>query len=95
MSLIPPRREGRDERELAPGDDSISPLAHYWAHLVLTRADRSADARVARTQLEELALERGFRARYAPGEEDPDADGSDVAVWPALALEMRAAEEGP
>ncbi len=92
VSQAPPRREGRDERE-RDSDDAISPLAVYWAHLVLTRADRSADARVARSQLEELALERGFRARYAPGAEDPDADGSDVALWPALALEMRASED--
>jgi hypothetical protein len=94
VSQAPPRREGRDERELA-ADDAISPLAVYWAHLVLAHADRSADARVARSQLEELALERGFRARYAPGAEDPDADGSDVALWPALALEMRASEDAP
>jgi len=94
VSQAPPRREGLDERELA-ADDAISPLAVYWAHLVLARADRSADARVARSQLEELALERGFRSRYAPGAEDPEADGSDVALWPALALEMRASEDAP
>ena len=43
---------------------------------MLARADRPADARVARSQLEELALARGFRARYAPGAENPDADGA-------------------
>jgi hypothetical protein len=94
LSQAPPRREGREERE-RDSDDAISPLAVFWAHLVLARADRSADARVARSQLEELALERGFRGRYAPGAEDPEADGSDVALWPALALEMRAAENAP
>ena len=95
ISQTPPSREGRDERERAPGDDALSPLATYWAHLVLSRADRPADARVARAQLEELALARGFRARYAPGTEDPEADGSDVSLWPALCLEMRASEPAP
>jgi hypothetical protein len=73
----------------------VSPLASYWAHLVLSRADRGPDARVARTQLEELALARGFRAEYAAAAEDPSADGSDVSFWPALALEMRALEKSP
>jgi hypothetical protein len=81
----------RDERGPASGAE-VSPLAMYWAHLVLTRADRGPDARVARTQLEELALTRGFRAQYAAAAEDPDADGRDVSFWPALALEMRALE---
>ena len=92
VSQSPPRREGRDEREHAAVDDAISPLATWWAHLVLSRADRLADARVARAQLEELALARGFRGRWAPGADDPEADGSDVSLWPALALEMRASE---
>jgi hypothetical protein len=70
----------------------VSPLASYWAHLVLTRADRGPDARVARTQLEELAVTRGFRASYAAAAEEPEADGSDSSFWPALALEMRSAE---
>jgi len=84
----------RDERApLASSAAEVSPLAMYWAHLVLIRADRGPDARVARTQLEELALERGFRAHYAAAAEDPSADGSDASFWPALALEMRALEK--
>ena len=84
----------RDERgPLVSGTAEVSPVAMYWAHLVLTRADRGPDARVARTQLEELALERGFRERYAAALEDPSADGSDVSFWPGLALEMRALEK--
>src|SRR5262249_45002816 len=94
VSQTPPRREGRDEREHAV-DDAISPLATWWAHLVLSRAERPADARVARTQLEELALARGFRSRYAPGVDDPEPDGGDASLWPALALEMRASEGAP
>jgi len=83
----------RDERGPAAANDArVSPLASYWAHLVLTRADRGPDARVARTQLEELALVRGFRATYAATAEDPEAEGSDSSFWPALALEMRSAE---
>ncbi|MFI5314894.1 MAG: hypothetical protein ACHQ6T_04280 [Myxococcota bacterium] len=83
----------RDERSPAAGERvAISPLATYWAHLVLTRADRLADARVARAQLEELALARGLRAVYLAAAEDAAADGSDHSFWPALALEMRALE---
>jgi hypothetical protein len=84
----------RDERgPLVSGAAEVSPVATYWAHLVLTRADRGPDARVARTQLEELALQRGFRERYAAALEDPSADASDVSFWPGLALEMRALEK--
>jgi mannosylglycerate hydrolase MGH1-like protein len=83
----------RDERGPASANGArVSPLACYWAHLVLSRADRGPDARVARTQLEELALVRGFRESYAATAEDPEADGSDSSFWPALALEMRASE---
>jgi hypothetical protein len=83
----------RDERGPAAAVGArVSPLASYWAHLVLSRADRAPDARVARTQLEELALARGFRESYAATAEDPEADGSDSSFWPALALEMRANE---
>ncbi|HTO55461.1 MAG TPA: hypothetical protein VMR50_18905 [Myxococcota bacterium] len=83
----------RDERgPTALSGARVSPLASYWAHLVLSRADRGPDARVARTQLEELALARGFRESYAAATEDPDADVSDASFWPALALEMRATE---
>lgn len=83
----------RDERAPAASGADVSPLAAYWAHLVLIRADRGPDARVARTQLEELALARGFRAQFVAAAEDPSADGSDVSFWPALALEMRALEK--
>ena len=83
----------RDERgPAANGNSRVSPLAAFWAHLVLSRADRGPDARVARTQLEELALARGLHDSYVAADEDPTADGADRAFWPALALEMRAAE---
>ena len=83
----------RDERGPAAANGArVSPLASYWAHLVLSRADRGPDARVARTQLEELALVRGFRESYAATAEEPEAAASDSSFWPALALEMRAAE---
>jgi hypothetical protein len=80
-----------DERAVTP---PIGALAHFWAHLALARADRSPDARVARSQLEELALERGFRASYANAAEEPEDQEHSDAFWPALALEMRAAEPG-
>ena len=62
ISFTPPQRAERDELDLrARHPDAASPLAHFWAHFVLLRADRPADARVARKQLEELALARGFQ----------------------------------
>jgi len=83
----------RDERtSTAVSGAEVSPLAAFWAHLALTRADRGPDARVARTQLEELAVTRGLRASYAAAAEEADADPSDSSFWPALALEMRALE---
>ena len=90
LSLRPIQRDAR--RPPAQDALAISPLAHFWAHLALLRADRAADARVARTQLEELALARGLHAGYAPAAEDPDAGQGDDSLWPALALEMRALE---
>jgi mannosylglycerate hydrolase MGH1-like protein len=82
----------RDERQpLAAGSAAISPLAHFWAHLVLVRADRTADARVARAALESLALARGFHAEYAATDEDTVRTPDD-SFWPALALEMRSRE---
>ena len=90
LSLRPIKR---DEREPASSSATVSPLATSWAHLVLVRADRGPDARAARTELEELAVERGFREEYAAAVEDPAADGRDLSFWPALALEMRALEK--
>jgi len=90
LSLRPIKR---DERGPAAANGAqVSALAAYWAHLVLARADRGPDARMARTQLEELALARGFRESFTASAEDPEADGSDSSFWPALALEMRANE---
>jgi len=86
----------RDERQPRAADAAeISPLAHFWAHLVLVRADRGTDARAARGALESLALARGFHRRFAASDEDPDAGGPDDSFWPMLALEMRAREDQP
>ena len=93
LSQRPVQRDERQPR--AASAAAISPLAHFWAHLVLVRADRLADARVARTALESLALARGFHAEYAASDEDPGAGGPDDSLWPALALEMRAREAEP
>jgi hypothetical protein len=89
----PPQRAERDERESrAERPEASSPLAHYWAHLVLARADRPADARVARTQLEELALARGFLDAYEVRPDEPEVRAQDASGWPLLALEMRGIE---
>ncbi|MEX2208756.1 MAG: hypothetical protein WEF50_21280 [Myxococcota bacterium] len=89
ISFTPPHRKERDELE-ARGErpDAASPLAHYWAHRVLLGADRPADARVARKQLEELALARGFQHVYEITPDEPEAAAADVSAWPMLALEM-------
>jgi hypothetical protein len=93
VSLTPRQRPEREELE-ARGErpEAASPLAHFWAHLVLLRADRPADARVARKQLEDLALARGFRASYELGPDEPDTAAPDVSAWPLLALEMSESE---
>ena len=91
--LTPPQRAERDELDSrAARPDAASPLAHFWAHLVLSRAERPADARIARTQLEELALARGFQDRYEVRPDEPAAAAADVSAWPMLALEMHELE---
>jgi hypothetical protein len=89
ISFTPPHRQERDELEArCARPDAASPLAHFWAHRVLLRADRPADARVARKQLEELALARGFQDEYEIAPDEPEAAAADVSAWPMLALEM-------
>lgn len=91
----PPARGERDEPD-SRGDrpDAASPLAHFWAHLVLSRAERPADARVARAQLEALALSRGFQHEYDVGMDLTDAVLADTSALPLLALGMRERERG-
>ena len=89
----PPQRAEREE-EVRAVPDAVVPLAHFWAHLALCRADRLADARVARTQLEELALARGFLERFEVRADGEIAAAADDSAWPALALEMRELERG-
>jgi hypothetical protein len=94
--LTPPYRAERDELDSrVERPDAASPLAHFWAHLVLSRGDRPADARIARTQLEELALARGFQGAYEVGPDEPDAASGDTSAWPMLALEMHERERAP
>ncbi len=94
IAFTPPHRPERDELDARASShpDAASPLAHFWAHLVLTRADRLADARVSRKQLEELALARGFQGAYEITPDEPDAAAEDVSAWPLLALEMHEQE---
>jgi len=96
--LRPPQRADRDRAERdeldARGErpDATSPLAHFWAHLVLSRAERPADARIARAQLEELALARGFQDEYEVRPDGSESASADVSGWPLLALEMHGHE---
>ncbi len=91
--LTPPFRAERDELDArAERPDAASPLAHFWAHLVLSRGDRPADARIARTQLEEVALARGFQSAYEFGPDEPETASADTSAWPMLALDMHERE---
>jgi hypothetical protein len=89
----PPQRADRQE-DARSQPDAVSPLGHFWAHLALSRADRLADARVARTQLEELALARGFLERFEIRPDGEIAAAGDASAWATLALEMRVLERG-
>ena len=72
----------------------ISAVSCYWGHLALVRAQRPGDARVARTQLEDLVGAAGFREFYDGSSGEGFGAGSDGGFsWPALALEMRAQEQ--
>ena len=91
--LTPPQRAERDETDTrAVRRDAAAPLAHFWSHLVLSRADRQADARIARTQLEAFALGRGFLDAYEIRQDEPEVAAEDASMWPILALEMRELE---
>jgi hypothetical protein len=93
ISFTPPHRGERDDTDArAERPDAASPLAHFWAHLVLLRAERPAEARVARKQLEELAIARGFQSAYESTPDEPEASTADVSAWPMLALEMHERE---
>jgi len=71
----------------------ISGVGQYWAHLALVRAGRVADARTARSQLEDLVSEQGMREYYDPTSGKGVGGGADGGCTaPALMLEMRAQE---
>lgn len=68
-------------------------VTQYWGHLALLRAQRPADARVARAQLEERIEEQGFREFYDAISGVGGGAGEEGGfTWPALVLEMRASE---
>ena len=77
-----------------PGRSSeISAASCYWGHLALVHAQRPADARVAREQLESLVEKAGFREFYDALSGEGSGRGVDGGfTWPTLALEMRALE---
>jgi hypothetical protein len=71
----------------------MSGATQYWGHLALVRAQRPADARVARKQLEDRIEEQGFREFYdAVTGEGKGVGETDGFTWPTLVLEMRASE---
>ena len=80
-----------DPAEVLWRGNAVSPLTHFWAHLVLMGARRAADARSARVQLQELIELSGPREFYdAIGREGYGARGQ---LGAALVLEMQAREE--
>jgi hypothetical protein len=65
----------------------------YWAHLLAARVERWDVAHRLRSQLEFLIGEHGFREFYDACTSEPGGAGSDGGfTWPALVLEMAAAE---
>ena len=92
ISFNPIVRDRAKEGEPSPWrGNSASAVTQYWAHLGLLRAGRPADARIARSQLESLVAEQGFRGLYdaVSGE----GGGAPDCPLPALALEMEASEQ--
>jgi hypothetical protein len=93
LSLNPILKERtRDPDEVLGRGNAASALAHYWAHQALLRSGRDSDARVCRTQLEDLISAQGFFALYDPDTGTP-VQGSAESILPALVLEMRAREK--
>ena len=89
---VDPHAEGLEEALPWRGNVVLG-ATQYWGHLALVRAQRPADARVARKQIEERIEARGFRERYdALTGEGYGAGTDDGFTWPALVLEMRASE---
>jgi len=84
------------DAHLDPGEvlwrgNAVSPVTHFWAHLVLMSARRGADARSARLALLDLIELSGAREFYdAIGRE---GYGAREYVGAALVLEMQAREE--
>ncbi|MEE9278684.1 MAG: hypothetical protein V3V67_00780 [Myxococcota bacterium] len=71
----------------------ISAATCYWGHLALVHGQRTADARVAREQLERLTADAGFREFYDVRSGEGSGGGANGGfTWPTLALEMRAQE---
>jgi hypothetical protein len=92
ISFNPITRETQfDPAQVLWRGNAVSPLTHFWAHLVLMSARRLADARSARSQLQELIAGAGAREFYdAIGRE---GHGARDYVGAALVLEMQAREE--
>jgi hypothetical protein len=84
-----------DPDEVLWRGNAVWAAAQYWCHLALLRAQRISEARVARTQLEELVATSGFREFYDPTTgEGRGAGATHGFTWPTLALEMAGAERG-
>ena len=67
----------------------------FWAHLVATRLSRWDDARQLRSELEVLIRAHGFREFYDAWSSVPGGAGEESGfTWPALVLEMAAADGG-
>jgi len=80
-----------DPAEVLWRGNAVSPLTHFWAHLILINARRPADARSARIQLQELIELSGARQFYDAISRE--GHGASDCVASTLVLEMQAREE--
>ena len=84
------RERVADDSDTPWRGNRASALTQFWSHLALARVGRASDARVARSQLESLVSEHGFRSFYdaVSGE----GGGASDCSLPVLLLEMAASE---
>ena len=97
VSFNPIARDvGLDLDQVRWRGNAISPLTHFWAHLALMNARRPADARAARTQIEDLVETAGSWEFYdAITGKGYGAGGEAGHGGSALALDMESREEAP
>ncbi len=97
VSFNPIARDAQlDPLQVAWRGNAMSPLTHWVAHMALMAARRSADARAARTQLEELIELGGCREFYDAITREGYGAGTELGYAGAgVVLDMAAREDAP